>query len=124
MLPRTYQCPERRVAEREGEYVCVWGQSRARRGKAGDAQEWFSERRASIAKKKSRTQMLWLLQLAGDWHASVETATPHPHPHMMRVMIVSNLSVEKQIPERDQLASREQRVENRIPIDKSRPQVP
>ena len=80
--------------EREGEYVCVWGPSRARRGKAGDAQEWFSERRVSIAKKKSRTQMLWLLQLAGDWHASVETATPHPHPHMMRVMIVSNLSVE------------------------------
>lgn len=88
-----------RETEREGEYVCVWGQSRARKGKAekgkaGDREEWFSERRVSIAKKKSRTQMLWLLQLAGDWHSSVETATPHPHPHMMRVMIVSNLSVE------------------------------
>ena len=32
--------------------------------------------------------MLWYLHLAGDWHASVETATPHPHPHLMRVMIL------------------------------------
>jgi len=60
----------------------------ARIERARDREEWFSERRTSIAKKKSRTQMLFLLQLAGDWHSSVETATPHPHPHMMRVQIL------------------------------------
>ena len=35
-----------------------------------------------------------MLQVAGDWHSSVETAAPHSNPHMMRVMIVSNLAVE------------------------------
>ena len=58
-------------------------------------QEWFTQGRAAIAQKKSRTQMQWMLQLAGDWHASEETAVPHPEPHMMRVMLVSNLAVEQ-----------------------------
>ena len=66
----------------------------ARIEQARDREEWFSERRTSMAKTKSRAQMRFSLQIASDWHASVETATPHPHPHMMRVMMTSNLAVE------------------------------
>ena len=51
------------------------------------AQEWFTQGKVAFAQKKSRTQMLWVLTLSGDWHTSEETAVPHPFPHMMRVPV-------------------------------------
>ena len=56
---------------------------------AESGEEWFTERRVSIAKKKSRTQMQWHLQLAGDWHSTLETAVPRSDPHMMRVLFLT-----------------------------------
>ena len=41
-----------------------------------------------------KTQALWNLHLAGDWHPASETGRPAARPHMMRAMLVSNLSVE------------------------------
>ena len=66
--------------------------------------------------------MLWVLQLAGDWHASEETAVPHPEPHLMRVMLVSNLAVEQRFANGTQqkAESRELRAESREPRGESR----
>ena len=58
-------------------------------------ENWYHDRRAEWARKKARTQALWLLMLAGDWHPRLERERPHPKPHMMRVMLISNLDVER-----------------------------
>ena len=47
---------------------------------------WYHDRKADWARRKSRTQSLWVLTMAGDWHASLETMKPHPKPHLMRVI--------------------------------------
>jgi len=57
-------------------------------------ENWYSDRKAEWARKKARTQALWLLTLGGDWHPSLETERPHPKPHLMRVMLISNLDAE------------------------------
>ena len=50
----------------------------------------------SYCKRKSRTQALWLLHFAGDWHSAYETAPlSHVKPHLMRCMLVSNLAVDQ-----------------------------
>ena len=46
-------------------------------------------------RRNSRTQSLFLLHMAGDWHPEHETANPSPRPHMMRTMLVSNLAVQE-----------------------------
>ena len=64
------------------------------RARGARGQSWYSEQKASLCKKRSRTQALWGLHLAGDWHASYETAAPNARPHMLRMMLVNNLAVE------------------------------
>ena len=63
------------------------------RGTRGE--NWYSDRRAEWARKKARTQALWYLQLAKDFHGILETETPHPRQHLMRCMLVSNVDVEQ-----------------------------
>ena len=46
-------------------------------------ENWYHDRRAEWARKKARTQALWLLMLAGDWHPRLESERPHPKPHLM-----------------------------------------
>ena len=48
-----------------------------------------------MVRRTSRTQALWNLHLAGDWHPQFETAGLVPRPHMMRAMLVANLDVEQ-----------------------------
>ena len=56
---------------------------------------WFSDRKTQLARRRSRTQSLWILHMAGDWHSMFETRGHVPRPHMMRAMLVSNLDVEQ-----------------------------
>ena len=56
---------------------------------------WFSESKTQQARRRSRTQSLWNLHMAGDWHSMFETRGHDPSPHMMRAMLVSNLDVEQ-----------------------------
>ena len=67
-------------------------ESNARRAKS--IEEWFSQGRVAFAKKKSRTQMQWVLQLSGDFHPSEETAVPNPEPHLMRVPVLLRFATE------------------------------
>ena len=64
------------------------------RAQGARGQQWFSDRRTQMARRSSRTQALWNLHLAGDWHPASEKGRPAARPHMMRAMLVSNLSVE------------------------------
>ena len=53
---------------------------------------------ANAVSSLSRTQALWTLHLAGDWHPQSETASrPPARPHMMRTMLTSNLAVEQRV---------------------------
>ena len=67
------------------------------RGRGARGKDWFSERRAEMARKKSRSQAPWLLHLAGDWHPGSEKAAAprRGKPHMMRAMLVSNLALDQ-----------------------------
>ena len=82
----------RRVAKTHNHAIKIRGKVRAR-GARG--QQWYSDAKTQFVRKKARTANLWLLQLAGDWHPSMETMPLPARPHMMRVMLVSNLAVDQ-----------------------------
>jgi len=56
---------------------------------------WFNERKSEFLRKKARTQSLYSLHLAGDFHETLETERTNAKPHLMRVMLVSNLDVQQ-----------------------------
>ena len=62
----------RRVSKKHGRSIKIKAKVRAR-GTRG--QNWYSESRIQFIRKKARTQSLWNLHLAGDWHYSVATMT-------------------------------------------------
>ena len=82
----------RRIAKDRNHTLKVKARVR-NRGARGDA--WLNERRSQLARRNSRTQSLWNLHIAGDFHPDHETAPHVPRPHMMRTMLVSNLAVEQ-----------------------------
>ena len=51
------------------------------------SQQFYSDQRAMCLRKRARTQMLWNLLLAGDWHAGFETAPQSVQPHLMRTQL-------------------------------------
>ena len=65
------------------------------RARGTRSQNWYSETRAQFVRKKARTQSLWNLHLAGDWHHSVETMPTGSRPHLMRCMLIANLAVDQ-----------------------------
>ena len=66
------------------------------RARGSRGQNWYSETRSQFVKKKARTQSLWMLHIAGDFHESLERERPKPtKPVLMRVMLVSNLDVKQ-----------------------------
>lgn len=82
----------RRIAKTCNHTLKVKGRVRAR-GARGNG--WFNERRTLLARRNSRTQSLFNLHIAGDWHPEHETESHAPKPHMMRTMLVSNLAVQE-----------------------------
>ena len=82
----------RRCAKEHNHSLKIKGRVRAR-GARG--QHWYNDRRTELARKKSRTQALWYLHLAGDWSEAFETEASAIRPHMMRCMLVSNLALDQ-----------------------------
>ena len=82
----------RRIAKTRNHTLKVKGRVRSR-GARGNG--WFNDRRTLLARRNSRTQSLFLLHMAGDWHPEHETESHAPRPHMMRTMLVSNLAVQE-----------------------------
>ena len=82
----------RRVSKKHNHTIKIKAKVRARGTRS---QHWYPESRVQILRKKCRTQSLWNLQLAGDWHHSTETIPLGPKPHMMRCMLISNLAVDQ-----------------------------
>ena len=82
----------RNIAKTRNHTLKVKGRVRSR-GARGNA--WFSDGRTQMARRRSRTQALWNLHIAGDWHPHFENMSAVAKPHMMRAMLVSNLDVEQ-----------------------------
>ena len=87
----------RRIAKTRNHTLKVKGRVRSR-GARGNG--WFNDRRTLLARRNSRTQSLFLLHMAGDWHPEHETESHAPRPHMMRTMLVSNLAVQERFAKR------------------------
>ena len=68
----------------------IKGKVRAR-GTRG--QQWYSEGRVQMLRKKCRTQSLFNLHIAGDWHYAHETLPLGPKPHMT----VGVLNIQKEL---------------------------
>ena len=82
----------RRVSKKHNHSIKIKAKVRAR-GTRG--QNWYNEDRVQFVRKKARTQSLWNLHLAGDWHYSVEAMPTGPRPHLMRTMLIANLAVDQ-----------------------------
>ena len=65
------------------------------RARGSRSQQWYAESRVQMFRKKCRSQSLWTLHLAGDFHVGSEVMPFGPRPHMMRVMLISNLAVDQ-----------------------------
>ena len=82
----------RRVAKVRNHTLKIKGKCRAQ----GARGQFYGETKSQWIRKRARTQALWNLHLAGDWHPTAETKTQnHAQPYMMRVMLVSNLAVDQ-----------------------------
>ena len=64
------------------------------RGQRGGG--FYGEKKVAYLRRKCKTQNLWLLQLAGDFHTSYETEeiVDPTKQHMMRAMLSANLAVD------------------------------
>ena len=82
----------RRVSKKHNHTIKIKAKVRARGARS---QHWYSEARVQMLRRKCRTQSLFNLHLAGDWHHSAETMPTGSRPHMMRVMLISNLAVDQ-----------------------------
>ena len=82
----------RRIAKTHNHSLKVKGRVRSQ-GARGNA--WFSDGRTQMARRRSRTQALWNLHIAGDWHSGFENMNAAVRPHMMRAMLVSNIDVDQ-----------------------------
>ena len=78
-----------------GAAIVKGGEQSPVRARGSRSQQWYAESRVQMLRKKCRTQSLWNLHLAGDWHVASETMPPRARPHMMRCMLISNLAVDQ-----------------------------
>jgi len=81
----------RRVANGHKHTLKVKGKCRPR----GARGQFYSDSKVQFLRRRARTQALFNLLLAGDFHAASETKDLPMRPHMMRVMLVSNLAVDQ-----------------------------
>ena len=82
----------RRVSKKHNHSIKIKAKVRARGTRS---QHWYAESRVQMLRKRCRTQSLWNLHLAGDWHHASETMPLGAKPHMMRCMLNSNLAVDQ-----------------------------
>ena len=74
----------RKLAKKSNHSIKIKAKVRARGTRS---QQWYAESRVQMLRKKCRTQSLWNLHLAGDWHYAAETEPQGSRPHMMRFSI-------------------------------------
>ena len=60
--------------------------------RARGSEQYYGDRRTKWTRSRVRSQNLWRLHLAGDFHESFETVATRARPHMMRCMLISNLA--------------------------------
>ena len=81
----------RRVAKSHNHTLKVKGKCRPK----GARGQFYADSKVQHMRKQARTQALFNLLLAGDFHSTSETKDLPMKPHMMRVMLVSNLAVDQ-----------------------------
>ena len=80
----------RSLAAKHGHSLKIKARVRAR-----GSEQYYGERRTKWIRSRARSQSLWSLHLAGDFHESFETVATRAQPHMMRCMLTSNLAVDQ-----------------------------
>ena len=58
---------------------------------------WYGEKKVAYLRRKCRTQNLWHLQLAGDFHEAFEEEeiVDPSKRHLMRAMLTANIAVDQ-----------------------------
>ena len=74
----------KRIASDANHFLKIKARVRARGARGAN---WYSESRSKSIKKKARTQSLWNLTPAADFHEALETERPNVKPHLMRVTV-------------------------------------
>ena len=82
----------RRIAKTHSHSLKIKGKCRARGARN---QQWYNEHSIKLIRRRVRTQALWNLHLAGDWHPSYDGGSEASSSHLMRVMLVANLAVDQ-----------------------------
>ena len=80
----------RSLAAKHGHSLKVKARVRAR-----GSEQYYGDRRTKWIRSRVRSQNLWSLHLAGDFHESFETVVTRARPHMMRCMLISNMAVDQ-----------------------------
>ena len=80
----------RSLAAKHGHSLKIKARVRAR-----GSEQYYGDRRTKWIRSRVRSQNLWSLHLAGDFHESFETVATRARPHMMRCMLISNLAVDQ-----------------------------
>jgi len=83
----------KRIGKTHNHTLKVKARVRARGQRGGG---FYGEKKVAYLRRKCKTQNLWLLQLAGDFHTSYETeeVVDPTKQHMMRAMLSTNLAVD------------------------------
>ena len=83
----------KRIGKTHNHTLKVKARVRARGQRGGG---FYGEKKVAYLRRKCKTQNLWLLQLAGDFHTSYETeeVVDPTKQHMMRAMLSANLAVD------------------------------
>ena len=90
----------RSLAAKHGHPLKIKARVRAR-----GSEQYYGDRRTKWIRSRVRSQNLWSLHLAGDFHESFETVATRARPHMMRCMLISNMAVDQRFANGTQAAT-------------------
>ena len=81
-----------RLARLSGHTLRIKGEVVHQHGKGN---ERFKESTKKCIRQHAKTQSLWNLKLAGNWHPSYDEHLQPQRPYMMRVMLLANIDVDQ-----------------------------
>ena len=84
------RCVVGRIAKQSNHVLNVKGKVTSRNATSN---EFYTDRNASAIRRLARTQALWNLRIAGDFHENWEDKLLPQKPHLMRAMLLANIAM-------------------------------
>ena len=84
------RCVVSRIAKQSNHALNVKGKVTSRNATSN---EFYTDRSASAIRRLARTQALWNLRVAGDFHENWEDKLLPQRPHLMRAMLLANIAM-------------------------------